>query len=135
LKLRLYRETNTVLKKLLILINIDKCNTIWFLLHTSFYHGESVCFKSVIQSGRSLFLSKIKNTSLTLSVGVSPLQLVKCLSSRNMIDKTMWSFMTKYLRFLCKFTSWSRETPTGNFSDVFFFILDKKARYSRNFNS
>jgi hypothetical protein len=35
-----------------------------------------VCFKSVIQSGRSLFLSKIKNTSLKLPVGVSPLQLV-----------------------------------------------------------
>ena len=39
-------------------------------------HAESVCFKSVIQSGRSLFLSKIKNTSLKLPVGVSPLQLV-----------------------------------------------------------
>jgi hypothetical protein len=37
----------------------------------------------------------------------------------------VWSFMTKYLRFLCKFTSWSGETPAGNFSDVFFFILDK----------
>jgi hypothetical protein len=35
-----------------------------------------MCFKSVIQSGRSLFLSKIKNTSLKLPVGVSPLQLV-----------------------------------------------------------
>jgi hypothetical protein len=31
----------------------------------------------------------------------------------------VWSFMTKYLRFLCKFTSWSGETSTGNFSDVF----------------
>jgi hypothetical protein len=31
-----------------------------FLLHAFFYHAESVCFKSVIQSGRSLFLSKIK---------------------------------------------------------------------------
>jgi hypothetical protein len=31
----------------------------------------------------------------------------------------VWSFMTKYLRFLCKFTSWSGETPTGNFSDAF----------------
>jgi hypothetical protein len=31
----------------------------------------------------------------------------------------VWSFMTKYLRFLCKFTRWSGETPTGNFSDVF----------------
>jgi hypothetical protein len=35
-----------------------------------------VCFKSVIQSGRSLFLSKIKHTSLKLPVGVSPGQLV-----------------------------------------------------------
>jgi hypothetical protein len=35
-----------------------------------------VCFKSVIQSGRSLFLSKIKNTLLKLPVGVSPFQLV-----------------------------------------------------------
>jgi hypothetical protein len=26
----------------------------------------------------------------------------------------VWSFMTKYLRFRCKFTSWSGETPTGN---------------------
>ena len=47
-----------------------------FLLHASFYHAKSVCFKSVIQSGRSLFLSKIKNISLKLPVGVSPLQLV-----------------------------------------------------------
>jgi hypothetical protein len=30
------------------------------LLHASFYHAVSVCFKLVIQSGRSLFLSKIK---------------------------------------------------------------------------
>jgi hypothetical protein len=29
------------------------------------------------------------------------------------------SFMTKYFRFLCKFTSWSGEAPTGNFSNVF----------------
>jgi hypothetical protein len=42
----------------------------------TFYHAESVCFKSVIQSGRSLFLSKIKNTSLKLPVGISSLQLV-----------------------------------------------------------
>ena len=49
-----------------------------FLLHASFYHAESVCFKSVIQSGCSLFLSKIKkkNTSLKLPVDVSSLQLV-----------------------------------------------------------
>ena len=39
-------------------------------------HAESVCFKSVIQSGRSLFLSKIKKTWLKLPVGVYPLQLV-----------------------------------------------------------
>ena len=39
-------------------------------------------------------------------------------------QNNVWSFMTKYLRFLCKFTSWSGETPTDNCSDVFF-ILDK----------
>ena len=33
--------------------------------------------------------------------------------------------MTKYLRFPCKFMSCSGETPTGNYSNVFFFILDK----------
>ena len=36
----------------------------------------------------------------------------------------VWSFMTKYLRFLCEFTSWS-----GKHSQVilamYFFILDK----------
>jgi hypothetical protein len=37
----------------------------------------------------------------------------------------VWSFMTKYLRFLCKFTSWSGETHTSNFSEVFFLILGK----------
>jgi hypothetical protein len=31
----------------------------------------------------------------------------------------VWSFMTKYLRFLCKVTSWSGETPTVNFRDIF----------------
>ena len=31
----------------------------------------------------------------------------------------VWSFMTKYLRFLGKFTIWSGETPTGIFNDVF----------------
>jgi hypothetical protein len=43
-----------------------------FVFHASFYHAESVCFKSVIQSGRSLFLPEIKNTLLKLPVGVSP---------------------------------------------------------------
>ena len=37
----------------------------------------------------------------------------------------VWSFMTKYLRFLCIFTSWSGKTPSGNIRDVFFVILDK----------
>jgi hypothetical protein len=35
----------------------------------------------------------------------------------------VWSIMTKYLRFLCKFTNWSGEPPTGNFSDVFLSVL------------
>jgi hypothetical protein len=39
--------------------------------------------------------------------------------SSNQDAHYVWSFMTKYLRFLCKFTSWSGETTTGNFSDVF----------------
>ena len=43
------------------------------------------------------------------------------------VDKThVWSFMTKYLRFLCKFTSWSGETPTGNFNHAFFFFILNK---------
>jgi hypothetical protein len=40
-----------------------------FLLHASFCHAESVCFKSVIQSGRSLFLSKIKIPEFLKFVG------------------------------------------------------------------
>jgi hypothetical protein len=42
----------------------------------------STGFKSVIQSGCSLFLSKIKNKSLKLPVGVSPLQLVNLHKNR-----------------------------------------------------
>jgi hypothetical protein len=52
----------------------------------------------------------------------------------------VWSFKTKYLRFLCIFTSWSGETPTGidlsldgdfltgNFSDTFL-------SWTKNFNA
>ena len=42
------------------------------------------------------------------SYNIDKCNKILCLSSRNMIDKNhVWSFMTKYLRFLCKFTSWS----------------------------
>jgi hypothetical protein len=52
----------------------NKYNIDLFYLHL--FTMRSQCFKSVIQSGRSLFLSKIKHTSLKLPVGVSPRQLV-----------------------------------------------------------
>ena len=53
---------------------MNKYNINFFYMHLLTMRSQ--CFKSVIQSGRSLFLSKIKNTSLKLPVGVSPLQLV-----------------------------------------------------------
>jgi hypothetical protein len=76
-----------------------------FLLHASFYHVESVCFKSVIQSGRSLFLSKIKNTSLKLPVGVSPLQLVNSHRNRRyfVIKLHTWFCLSYFLKTNIKF--------------------------------
>jgi hypothetical protein len=68
---------------------------------------EILCFKSVIQSGRSLFLSKIKNTSLKLPVGVSPLQLVNLHSNRRyfVIKLHTWFclsyFLKKNITFYC----------------------------------
>ena len=70
-------------------------------MHASFYHAESVCFKSVIQSGRSLFLSKIKkNTSLKLAVGVSPLQLVNLHRNRRyfVIKLHTWFCLSYFLK-------------------------------------
>ena len=54
------------------------------------------------------------------------LNAIKCYVCLKKYDRQnhVWSSMTKYLRFLCEFTRWSGETPTGNFSDVFL-ILDK----------
>jgi hypothetical protein len=51
--------------------SVKKVNTSFknVFLHASFYHAESVCFKSVIQSGRSLFLSKIKIPEFLKFVG------------------------------------------------------------------
>jgi hypothetical protein len=59
-------------------VSVSRYRYIYKLLTwvTLLNHAESVCFKSVIQSGRSFLLSKIKNTPLKLPVGVSPLQLV-----------------------------------------------------------
>jgi hypothetical protein len=51
-----------------------------FLLHASFYHALSVCFKSIIQSGRSLFLSKIK---IHLTMFLSTVIYAKPLLHRN----------------------------------------------------
>ena len=63
-------------------------------------HAESVCFKSVIQSGRSLFLSKIKNTSLKLLVGVSPLQLINLHRNRRyfVIKLYTWFCLSYFLK-------------------------------------
>ena len=67
-------------------------------------HAES-CFKSVIQSGRSLFLSKIKqNTSLKLPVAVSPLQLVKHGNRRYFVIKLhTWFCLSYFLKTNIKF--------------------------------
>jgi hypothetical protein len=43
----------------------------------------------------------------------------------NLEKKIMDTGILDFFLILCKFTIWSGETPTGNFSDVFFFILDK----------
>jgi hypothetical protein len=71
-----------------------------FLLHASFYHAESVCFKSFIQSGRSLFLSKKKNASLKLPVCVSPLQLVNLHRNRRyfVIKLHSWFCLSYFLK-------------------------------------
>ena len=65
-----------------------------------FYHALAVCFKSVIQSGRSLFLSKIKNTSLKLPVGVSPLQLVNLHRNRRyfVLKLHTWFCLSYFLK-------------------------------------
>jgi hypothetical protein len=67
--------------------------------------SESVCFKLVIQSGRSLFLSKIKNTSLKLPVGVSPLQLVNLHRNRRyfVIKLHTWFCLSYFLKTNIKF--------------------------------
>ena len=64
-------------------------------------HAESVCFKSVIQSGRLLFLSKIKkNASLKLPVGVFPLQLVNLHRNRRyfVIKLHTWFCLSYFLK-------------------------------------
>ena len=61
-----------------------------------------MCFKSVIQSGRSLFFSKIKNTSLKLPVGVSPLQLVNLHRNRRyFVIKLLSYFLKTNIHFYC----------------------------------
>ena len=87
---------------------MNKYNIDFFYMHF-FYHVESVCFKSVIQSGRSLFLSKIKNTSLKLPVGVSPLQLANLHRNRryfviNFVMKLhTWFCLSYFLKTNIKF--------------------------------
>ena len=115
------------------------------LLHASFYHAVSVCFKLVIQSGRSLFLSKIKNTSLKLPVrkspsklksipvGVSPLQLVNLHSNRRyfVLKLHTWFCLSYFLKTNIKcYCIYQYCTSINSF-----FNTVSVSRYSRNFNS
>ena len=84
-----------------------------FLLHASFYHAELVCFKSVIQSGRSLCLSKIKKYIAKVNLPVvsekkffeiehkiSPLQLVNLHRNRRffVIKLHTWFCLSYFLK-------------------------------------
>ena len=103
-----------------------------FLLHASFYHAVSVCFKLVIQSGRSIFLSKIKNTSLKLPVGVSPLQLVNLHRNRRyfVIKLHTWFCLSYFLKTNIKLYCIYQYCMSINS----FFNTVSVSRYSRNFN-
>jgi hypothetical protein len=83
-------------------VSVSRYRYIYKLLTwvTLLNHAESVCFKSVFQSGRSLFLSKIKNTWLKLPVGVSPLQLVNLHRNRRyfVIKLHTWFCLSYFLR-------------------------------------
>ena len=78
---------------------MNKYNIDFFYMHL-FTMQRQVCFKSVIQSGRSLFLSKIKNTSLKLPVGVSTLQLVNLHRNRRyfVIKLHIWFCLSYFLK-------------------------------------
>jgi hypothetical protein len=82
---------------------MNKYNIDFFHMHL--FTMWSQCFKSVIQSGRSLFLSKIKNTSLKLPVGVSPLQLVNLHRNRRYfaIKLHTWFCLSYFLKTNIKF--------------------------------
>jgi hypothetical protein len=77
---------------------MNKYNIYFFYMHL--FSMQSQCFKSVIQSGRSLFLSKIKNTSLKLPEGVSPLQLVNSHRNRRyfVIKLHTWFCLSYFLK-------------------------------------
>ena len=96
-------------------------------------HAESVCFKSVIQSGHSLFLSKIKNTSLILPVGVSPLQLVNLHRNRRyfVIKLHTWFCLSYFLKTNIKFNCIYQYFMSINS----FFNTVSASRYSRPINS
>ena len=84
---------------------MNKYNIDFFYMHL--FTMRSQFFKSVIQSGRSLFLSKIKNTSLKLPVGVSPLQLVNLHRNQRyfVIKLHTWFCLSYFLKTNIKFYS------------------------------
>ena len=79
---------------------MNKYNIDFFYMHL-FTMWSRFFFKSVIQSGRSLFLSNIKkNTSLKLPVGVSPLRLVNLHRNRRyfVIKLHTWFCLSYFLK-------------------------------------
>jgi hypothetical protein len=78
---------------------MNKYNIDFFYMHLFTMWSQCV-FKSVIQSGRSLVLSKIQNTWLKLPVGVSPFQLVYLHRNRRyfVIKLHTWFCLSYFLK-------------------------------------
>ena len=90
--------------------------------------------ETLIQSGRSLFLSKIKkNTSLKLPVGVSSLQRVNLQRNRRyfVIKLHTWFCLSYFLKTNIKLYCIYQYFMSINS----FFNTVSVSRYSRNFNS
>ena len=84
-------------------------------VNMSFYWPAKPIFTSAFGFGQYYFRGQYKLIFTSTKVCNCKMFDFKKYDRQNHV----WSFMTKYLRFLCKFTSWSGETHTGNFSDAF----------------
>ena len=104
--------------------NIDKCNKIWCLSSRNMIIDKTMC--EVLWRNISDFYVNLRvevaavsrnrkgveKTVDTHTILINAIQFYVCLQKYDR-QNHVWRFMTKYLRFLCKFTSWSGETPTG----------------------